>query len=171
MNTKALNSFFKLRSKGRKLESKDYAQCLEKYFDTSRTIGHVTIPDLQNTLGQLQNNLFNDVIESICDPRSDIDLDVGEHVAVFWVEGDQCVWYLSIVDRVKNNDIYVAHFSPTRKGKCNWTFPDETDIQQVDEEQILKRKIPVTYMQTSRIRCSIEQHIVEEIEGELKKFI
>ena len=59
-------------------------KCLKKYLDTSRSINLVTIPDLQNTLGQIQNFLFakfyhntnnSHVVES--------DLQDGEHIVVF----------------------------------------------------------------------------------------
>ena len=49
-----LNNFFKLKHKGKKLEYKSYTECLKKYLDTNRSINFVTIPDLQNTLGQIQ---------------------------------------------------------------------------------------------------------------------
>ena len=61
MNSTTLNNFFKLRHKGKKLEYKSHAECLMKYLDTSRSINLVTIPDLQNTLGQIQNSLFEEV--------------------------------------------------------------------------------------------------------------
>ena len=34
---------------------------LQKYLDTSQSIKLVTIPDLQNTLGQIQNSLSEEV--------------------------------------------------------------------------------------------------------------
>ena len=83
MNSKTLNIFFKLREKRWKFEEKVYADCLERYFDTSRTVGQVTIPDLQNTLGQLQGKLFDYDNKN----TANLQFDIGEHVAVFWVEG------------------------------------------------------------------------------------
>ena len=86
MNTKSLNNFFKLRKKGRKLESHVYAKCLENYFEISRTIENVTIPDLQKTLGEIQNNIFNnnEVVKSVSNQNTGLDLVIGEHIAVFF---------------------------------------------------------------------------------------
>ena len=61
MNSKTLNNFFMLRHNGKKLAYKSYAECLKKYPGTSRSINLVTIPDLQNALGQIQNSLFQEV--------------------------------------------------------------------------------------------------------------
>ena len=58
MNSKALNNFFKLKHKGKKLEYKSYAECLKKYLDTSWSFNLVTIPDLQNTLGQIFKSMY-----------------------------------------------------------------------------------------------------------------
>ena len=38
-----------------------YAHCLIKYFDTSRSVGQVTMPDLQKALGDLQQSFLDDV--------------------------------------------------------------------------------------------------------------
>ena len=56
-----MNNFFKVRHKDKKLEYKSCAKCLKKYQDTSQSINFVTIPGLQNILGQIQNSLFEEV--------------------------------------------------------------------------------------------------------------
>ena len=65
--------------------------------------------------------------------------------------------------------IFVSHFVPSRKGKREWTFPDEMDIQLVEEEQILQRSIPISYLQSARIRCCIEQTAVDSIEAKIQE--
>ena len=114
-----MNNLFKLRKKGRKLESHVYAKCLEIYFETSRTIEHVTIPDLQNTLGEIQNNIFNnnEVVKSVSNQNTGLDLVIGEHIAVFFIDGNKYIWQLAIVDNLRNDDISVSLFSHLRKEK------------------------------------------------------
>ena len=88
-----------------------YAEWLEKYLDTSRSVAQVTIPDLQNTLGHLQKSMF-DVCESVS--SSEYNIHIGEHVAVFWIEkNDQYNWYLGIIDNVNENGIHVSHSIPS----------------------------------------------------------
>ena len=123
MNTKALDNFFKLGYKGKKLQSHVYAECLKKYLDTSRSVAQVTIPDLQNTLRHLQKSMF-DVCESVS--SLEYNVHIGEHVAVFWIEkNDQYNWYLGIIDNVNKNEMHVSHFISSRK-ETEWTFPDVT---------------------------------------------
>ena len=173
MNTKSLNNFFKLRKKGRKLESHVYAKCLENCFEISRTIEHVTIPDLQKTLGEIQNNIFNnnEVVKSVSNQNTGLDLVIGEHIAVFFIDGNKYIWQLAIVDNLRNDDISVSLFSHLRKRKENWTLSDEIDIKIVNKEQILKCKVPVIYKKTNRIQFSIEKQTVEEIELEFDKVL
>ena len=65
MNTQTLNKFFRLRRYGKKLESEEYSICLKRYLDTSRSVKQVTLPDLQNTLTELQKSLFDKNSEQI----------------------------------------------------------------------------------------------------------
>ena len=43
------------------------------------------------------------------------------------------------------------------------------DIQLVEEEQILQRSIPISYLQSARIRCCIEQTLVDSIEAKMQQ--
>ena len=56
--------FFKLKQNAKNLESQDYATCLIAYFDTSTSLGKLTLPDLQNVLGSIQSLMFGPVISS-----------------------------------------------------------------------------------------------------------
>ena len=105
-----LEQFFKLRYKGKKRECKSYTKCLKKYLDTSRSINLVTIPDLQNTLGQIQNFLFGKFYHNTNNSHVvESDLQDGEHIVVFWIESNTKTWYLRLLE--ENDDgIFVAHF-------------------------------------------------------------
>jgi hypothetical protein len=170
LNMKSLNSFFRLRQNGKKLPSCINADCLIKYLDTSRSVTQVTIPDLQNTLGNLEQSLC-DASAQEKDAHAETDIQIGEHVAVFWIEGNDYKWYLGLVDHINEDGIHVSHFIPARRDKTVWGLPDEVDLQTVEEDQLIKRKLCVAYLQTSRIRCSIELDIVHEIEATLKTII
>ena len=56
-----MSNFFKVRHKDKKLEYKSCAKCLKKYVDTNQSVNFVTIPGLQNILGQIQNSLSEEV--------------------------------------------------------------------------------------------------------------
>ncbi len=117
------------------------------------------MPDLKKALGDLQQLFLDDVSDAASDPQpinGNSEFTVGEHVAVFWIEQNIYTWYLGCIDHVTDEGIFVSHFVPSRKGKREWTFPDEMDIQLVEVEQILQRSIPISYLQSARIRCCIE---------------
>ena len=85
-------------------------KCLKKYLDTSRSINLVTIPDLQNTLGQIQNFLFGKFYHNTNNSHVvESDLQDGEHIVVFWIESNTKTWYLRLLE--ENGDgVFVAHF-------------------------------------------------------------
>ena len=81
---KTLDNFSKLRHKDKKPDYKSYSECLKKYQDTSRSINLVTIPDLQNILGQIQNSLFEEAYHNTNNSYvAESDLQDGEHITVF----------------------------------------------------------------------------------------
>ena len=128
---------------------------------------------MQKTVGEIQNNIFNnnEVVKSVSNQNTGLDLVIGEHIAVFFIDGNKYIWQLAIVDNLRNDDISVSLFSHLRKRKENWTLSDEIDIKIVNKEQILKCKVPVIYKKTNRIQFSIEKQTVEEIELEFDKVL
>ena len=51
----------------------------------------------------------------------------------------------------------------------NWVFPEEEDIHEVEQDQIIASKIIVIYHHSAtRIRCSIDKVIINYINDELK---
>ena len=167
MNTKPLNQFFKLRQKSRKLEFNIYADCLKRYFDTSKSVNTVSLPEFKNTLGEICNEICNEADESkLSDDERNNEKQVGQHVIVFWVEQMEKVWYLGIIDKITDDGIFVSHFAPTRN-RTEWTFQEDSDVQLVEEDQIIKHGFTVCYLQSTRIRCRLEQSLVTEVEREL----
>ena len=45
------SKFIKLKRNGKNFASEEYASCLKQYFDTSRNMTKLTMPDLHNVLG------------------------------------------------------------------------------------------------------------------------
>ena len=80
-------------------------------------------------------------------------------------------WYLGLVNYVHEDlNISVSHFvQESRSNKLIWTIPDESDIQIIEPEQIIKFK--VQYMQSQRIRCTLNKDIALDIKKELKNHL
>ena len=97
----------------------------------------------------------------------------GEHVAVIWNVAGRYEWYLGLVDYVHEDlSISVSHFvQASRSNKLIWTIPDESDIQIIEPEQIIKSKFKVQYLQSQRIRCALDKDIAQEIERELQTYL
>ena len=112
---------------------------MRKYLDTSGLINLVAILDLQNTLGQVQNYLFEEADHNTNNSHVvESDLQVGEHIALFWIENNTMACYPGLVEKVNDDGVFVARFISSRI-KTNWIFPDEADTQIIQEDQILKR--------------------------------
>ena len=87
---------------------------------------------------------------------------------MFWIEQNIYTWYLGCIDHVTDEGIFVSHFVASRKGNREWTFPDKMDVQLVEEEQILQRSIPISYLQSARISWCIEQTVHDSIEAKIQ---
>ena len=90
-------------------------------------------------------------------------MQVGEHIAVFWFENNTKIWYLGLVEKVNDDSAYIAYI------KTDWIFPDEADIQIIEDDEILKRHITVIYLQSEHIGCQIDKNVVKDVENELQK--
>ncbi len=173
MNTQAANRFFRLRENGKKFPSKTYGDCLMRYLDTSKSVARVTIPDFVETLGNIQEVLFETPAIEKKQKLSTATVSTGEHVAVIWNVAGRYEWYLGLVDYVHEDlSISVSHFvQALRSNKLIWTIPDESDIQIIKPEQIIKSKFKVQYLQSQRIRCALDKDIAQEIERELQTYL
>ena len=126
---KTLDNFSKLRHKDKKLDYKSYSECLKKYLDTSRSTNLVTIPDLQNTLRQIQNFLFEEAYHNINNSYvAESDLQDGEHITVFRLRTVLKHGTRVLVEKFNDHGIFVAQFVSSRI-KTGWIFLNEADIQ------------------------------------------
>ena len=76
----------------------------------------VTLPDLQNTLGELEKSFF-DGSAPVPQPISDVDVVVGEHIAVFWIVKGVPGWFLAIVSDEHEDEIDVLPLCPSPRKK------------------------------------------------------
>ena len=74
-----------------------------------------------------------------------------------WFEDTTYEWYLGVIEHINpSNTIVVSCLIRTdTKGK-KWVFTDEAQLVETEAEQILLRKIHVTYMRSLRIKCMVE---------------
>ena len=63
------------------------------------------------------------------------------------------MWYLGIVNDIVEDKITVTHLKRTDKNGQKWVIPDDAEVLQVDEDQIVVRNISVMYHGVS---CRIE---------------
>ena len=173
MNTQAANRFFRLRENGKKFSSQVYANCLFRYFDTSKAVAKVTIPDFVMSLGNIEDVLFKEPTTKEKKENKSVTVSIGEHVAVLWNVAGKYEWYLGLVDYVyEDSSISVSHFvQASRTNKLIWTIPDESDIHIVELEQIIMSNFRVSYLQSQRIRCALSKEVAKEIEASLKSFL
>ena len=166
MNTQTLNKFFRLRRYGKKLESEEYSICLKRYLDTSRSVKQVTLPDLQNTLTELQKSLFDKNSEQISAVSN---VSLGEHVAVYWMVKDTPEWFLAIVQCLNDDGIDVLPLTPSpRKNRTEWAYHQNCKVYTIEEEQLIQRNIAVGSFHTERVKCVITNYIVLNIDTQLK---
>ena len=145
--------------------------CLKDYLDTSRNMSQLTMPDLNNVLNGLQGSLFG-VKSTPSEKENDERWNVGEHVIVFWVEGENTpVWYLSVVESVSDDGIFVSVLTPCNKAKFNWVYPEEAQVYKIDYDQIVMKNIAATYHKSVRIRCSLSSDTMKQIETAMRNLL
>ena len=116
------SKFFKLKRNGKDFASEEYASSLKQYFDTSRNMTKLTMPDL-HVIGGVQGVVFGQTPGNIVIPSNnelgqtaekEKPIHVGEHLAVFWIEeSNNYVWYSAVVDSVVSDGICVSHLVST----------------------------------------------------------
>ena len=125
------SKFFKLKRDGKNLATEEYAYCLMSYFDNSRSLTKLTIPDLKNVLGSISSVVFGPLPTHPKDSKHPYV--VGEHIIVAW--RDQCyTWELGVIDECERTS--VSHLVATNRDKSLWVFPEESIVLPVEEEQI-----------------------------------
>ena len=175
----------------------DYAKNLSQYLDDSHSVSKVTIAELHQVLLEVEAKAQEEATQQVdkmnttkaqgktkkkkkqapeVTPEeekeeeavdSELPLVVGEHVAVYWDEGeDDRVWYLGVVDKVNEaGEVSVSHFKRTKKNDdVNWIFPSKKEVHRVRQEQILVSRVNVSYpLSVNSIRCIVHQEDIDTI--------
>ena len=138
------------------LDAEEYADNLISYLDNARSVRSITLNDLNNVLHGLANTipLVNP------DSQNKDGFVIGEYVAAFWLEGATYKWHLGVVENIHSDQTIVISYliRADPKGKT-WVFPDEAQLEETGNEQILMRNILVSYMRSVRIKCKIENDL------------
>ena len=68
-----------------------------------------------------------------------------------------------MIDSVEEDHLRVTYFSRKDKAGSQWTFPEESDIQETKLEQIITKVEQVAYHCTVRIRCVISKQLADDV--------
>ena len=113
---------FCLRRNGKNLSNEEFAENLVSYLGIARktTISPV---DLENAISKITGSKFSQMLPGNLSNRfseSDFPEETlvkpGEHIAVFWIEkANNILWYLGIIDDVKEETVMLMHLKRTDK--------------------------------------------------------
>ena len=94
----------------------------------------------------------------------------GEHVVAFWFES-KFQWYLGVVDDVDQEGVpTISYMIRAGENNSDWVFPETAEVLRTSTEQIMGRKIPVTYQCTVRIRCKItSRELVSDLDAQVEE--
>ena len=169
---KPTNSLFRLKRNYKNLPTEEYVDNLTQYLSKATSCKTLTLQDLSNVMiGIAGKSLKSDLehTESHEKPKeknvSDLDqLQQGEHIIAFWIEGNDTKWNLGVVDTVLEADKFiVSYLTRTDTAGKSWAFPQNSDINETSVDQILARKVKVNYSGDVRIKCQIECSLIEKM--------
>ena len=169
---KETDSVFRLKKDGKNLETIDYASNLKSYLNKTKRLKSISIAELNTVLMGLHAAVtpVSSEAQKIVTLKNLADgFEVGEHVASFWLDDDNTYkWYLGVITELcvdkSPNDLYVSYFIRASKSGTNWTYPEEAEIIKTNNEQIIGRRLTVSYHCYAMIRCSITQKLAKEID-------
>ena len=188
---KPTNAVFRLKKNYKNLPTEEYVDNLSAYLSNARSCKTLTIQDLSNVIHciaaktssnienggnchilektQTANTKSSDVSEQ--GTKSKSQLQTGEHIIAFWIEGNDIKWYLGIVDEVKadGSGVVVSYMTRTDNAGRSWVFPEKADINNTLFDQIIATKVQVNYSGSIRIKCQIEcLNLIEEMNTMIK---
>ena len=124
-----------------------------------KSVEQVTLPDLQETIGTLTESILSEIPD-----KSEDTLSIGEHVIVYWLT-TKPEWCLATVDTAHEDILDVIAVQVSVKNKKNeWELPLYPKVYTVDIDQVLKRKVPVGYLQSDKVKCRISDETLYEVE-------
>ena len=170
---KESDNIFRLKKDGRNLDTIDYANNLKCYLDKTKKMKSITISELNLVLSGLGGESGVQAQPALHSENEDFF--VGEHVASFWLDDDGVYrWYLGVVHSVLDetcNRLLVSYFHRSNRYGTSWNYPQEEEIRATDPEQIIARRMSVSYHCFAIIRCSIDEKVAEDIEQNLQSIV
>ena len=156
-------SIFRLKRNHQNLSTVEYTDNLCSYLCSARSCKTITLLDLNNVIHGIAEKVTNNSTQIIPfqthkeqpDQSFHQTLDIGEHVAAFWVENDSVKWHLGIVEGYEKSLIRISYMTRADMLGTSWTFPETAEVLETSSDQILASKIKVQYSGTVRIRCQI----------------
>ena len=165
------NVIFLLKRIGKNLPTSDYVFNLCLYFDQLRCVSSLSMGDLRNVLNSLKSSTIDSVPQNVEESRYDDkenneeQFQIGEAVACIWKEnvGYNIPWYLGIVDQIVRDKVYVSYMRKSDKQGLSWLFPDEAEVYDTIQDQIVARNMEIRYSMTAMIRGNISRHTLTHI--------
>ena len=165
---------FRLRRNGKNLSNEEFAKNLVSYLGSARKTTTISPVDLENAISKITGSKFSQMLpENLSNRFNESDfpeetlVKPGEHIAVFWIEkANNIVWYLGIVDDVKEETVMLMHLKHTDKNGYNWVILVNPEVLEIEEEQILLRNISVMYYGVS-CRIELSKKTVNDIMGQI----
>ena len=131
---------------------------MKDYLSTSKSVVKLTVPDLRNVLGGLQEIITGCQISeqaSADDETEPVDnLQTGEHVIVVWTEADDSGKIVRELDSVYSSDkdpCTLSMFFPRKRNLSVWICPKEAKVQTVKRSQIMLRNVAVPPVSTDTV--------------------
>ena len=145
------NAIFHFKRDEKNLPTSDYVFNLCLYFDKSCCVGSLSIGDLQIVLNSLKSSTFDSVPQNVekslynDKENNEGQFQIGEAVACIWQEdvGYNITWYLGIVDQTVGDKVDLSYMRKSDKQGLSWLFPDEGEIHDMSQDQIIARNIEI----------------------------
>ena len=114
---KPTSAVFRLKKNYTNLTTEEYVDNLTTYLSNARSCKTLTIQDLTNVIyGIAAKAARENECDNVCltkgensDSGYSTQLHPGEHIIVFWVEGNDIKWYLGILDYIKEDKAIVSY--------------------------------------------------------------
>ena len=154
---------FRLRLGGKKLQADKLADNIHSYLDQARNVTTLTIGDLRNVLNGI--SCTQDAAPELREEHDVEDITVGEHVAAVWEDDNDgsLKWHLGVVETLCEDSSYkISYLNPTGVDSL-WVYPEEAHVCETKKEQLIAKKLVVSYSLSRRIRCTLDAKTLKGI--------
>ena len=165
LRLKHSDQVFRLKRDYKNLTNEEYAENLMNYLGNVRKTSSLLSTDLFDAISKITGVCEIENVPTEQTEKQHIpSFKPGEHVAVFWVENVDVVWYLGIVEKEMNDGrVQVIHLKRTDKAGQKWVIPDNPENLVVEKDQIVLTNINVMYFGVS-CRVELSKATAKEIE-------